>query len=162
MKAVLTDQPFSDPGWVFERKLDGVRCGAIRTGGTVRLLSRSGQDMTRSYPELVEALEVDGPDLILDGEIVAFEKGRTSFERLQRRMQIHDPARARQSGVAVYYYLFDLLEFEVATCGGCRYANASRCCARRWSFAADCALPHTAAGTGRRYSSRPVALAGRA
>jgi bifunctional non-homologous end joining protein LigD len=112
MKAVLTDQPFSDPNWVFERKLDGVRCGAIRTGGRVRLLSRSGQDMTRSYPELVEALEVDGPDLVLDGEIVAFEKGRTSFERLQRRMQIHDPARARQSGVAVYYYLFDLLEFD--------------------------------------------------
>jgi len=112
MKAVLTDQPFSDPGWVFERKLDGIRCGGIRTKGRVQLLSRSGQNMTDSYPELVEALALDGPDLMLDGEIVAFKKGRTSFERLQRRMQIRDAARARRSGVAVYYYLFDLLEFE--------------------------------------------------
>jgi bifunctional non-homologous end joining protein LigD len=112
MKAVLTDRPFTDPTWVFERKLDGVRCGAIRRGGRVQLLSRSGQSMTGSYPELVEALEQDGPDLMLDGEIVAFERGRTSFERLQRRMQIHDPVRARRSGVAVYYYLFDLLELD--------------------------------------------------
>ncbi len=112
MKAVLSDRPFTDPNWVFERKLDGIRCGAIRTGGRVRLESRSGQDMTGGYPEIVEALEQPGPDLIIDGEIVAFEKGRTSFERLQRRMQIHDPARALRSGVAVYYYVFDLLELD--------------------------------------------------
>ena len=38
MKAVLTDRPFSDPNWVFERKLDGVRCGVIRRDGAVRLV----------------------------------------------------------------------------------------------------------------------------
>jgi bifunctional non-homologous end joining protein LigD len=38
--------------------------------------------------------------------------GATSFERLQRRMQIRDPERARRSPVAVYYYLFDLLELD--------------------------------------------------
>ena len=38
MKAVLADQPFSDPNWIFERKLDGVRCRAFREGKTVRLL----------------------------------------------------------------------------------------------------------------------------
>jgi DNA ligase D-like protein (predicted ligase) len=112
MKAVLTDRPFSDPGWVYERKLDGVRCGAIRRGGHVQLLSRSGQDMSGTYPELVDALEQPGADLILDGEVVAFHRGQTSFERLQRRMQIHDPEQARRSGVAVYYYLFDLLEYD--------------------------------------------------
>ena len=31
MKAVLTDERFSDPGWIFERKLDGIRCVAIRS-----------------------------------------------------------------------------------------------------------------------------------
>ena len=41
MKAVLTDRRFSDPGWIFERKLDGIRCIAIRDGGDVRLLSRN-------------------------------------------------------------------------------------------------------------------------
>jgi bifunctional non-homologous end joining protein LigD len=110
MKAVLTDRPVTDPGWVFERKLDGIRCGAIRRDGDVQLLSRSGEALNGSYPELVELLAHSGPDLLLDGEIVAFSGRRTSFERLQQRMGIRDPALARRSRVAVYYYLFDLLE----------------------------------------------------
>jgi bifunctional non-homologous end joining protein LigD len=110
MKAVLSDQPFSDPDWVFERKLDGERCGAVRRGGRVTLLSRNGRVMDDSYPELVDALAVKGSDLLIDGEIVAFKGGQTSFERLQQRMQIRDAERARRSPVAVYYYIFDLLE----------------------------------------------------
>jgi len=110
MKAVLGDRPFSDPDWVFERKLDGERCGALRRDGQVRLLSRTGRTLNPTYPELVEALSVDGPDLLLDGEIVAFAGGRTSFARLQQRMGITDPEQARRSPVAVYYYVFDLLE----------------------------------------------------
>jgi bifunctional non-homologous end joining protein LigD len=114
MKAVLSDTPFSDPNWVFERKLDGERCGALRRGGEVRLLSRTGTVLNSTYPELVDALSVDGPDLLVDGEIVAFAGGQTSFERLQQRMGIRDPERARRSPVAVYYYLFDVLEADGA------------------------------------------------
>jgi DNA ligase D-like protein (predicted ligase) len=112
MKAVLVHAPFSDPAWIFERKLDGIRCGVVRRAGSVRLLSRSGEVLNNAYPELVEAVDLPGPDLIADGEIVAFERGRTSFARLQQRMQIRDPERARRSGVPVYYYLFDLLELD--------------------------------------------------
>ena len=111
MKATLVHGPFSDPAWIFERKLDGIRCGVVRRAGSVRLLSRSGELLDNSYPELVEAVELPGPDLIADGEIVAFAHGRMSFARLQDRMQIRDPERARRSGVAVFLYLFDLLEF---------------------------------------------------
>jgi bifunctional non-homologous end joining protein LigD len=112
MKAVLTDRPFSDPEWLFERKLDGERCGALREHGQVSLISRSGQVLDNTYPELVDALSSQGPHLLVDGEVVAFKGRQTSFERLQRRMQIHDPERARHSGVAVYYYLFDILELD--------------------------------------------------
>jgi DNA ligase D-like protein (predicted ligase) len=112
MLAVLIHAPFSDPAWIFERKLDGIRCGAIRRGGRVQLLSRHGEVMTPTYPELVESLEGTGPDVIADGEIVAFERGITSFARLQKRMHIRDPELARRSRVAVYYYLFDLLELD--------------------------------------------------
>jgi bifunctional non-homologous end joining protein LigD len=110
MKAVLHDRPFSDPNWVFERKLDGERCGALRRNGRVHLLSRTGQRLDATYPELVDELSVDAPDLLVDGEIVAFAGGQTSFSRLQQRIGIHDAERARQSPVAVYYYIFDLLE----------------------------------------------------
>jgi bifunctional non-homologous end joining protein LigD len=112
MKAVLIDRPFSDPAWLFERKLDGIRCGMRRAHGEVHLMSRSGQPLEGSYPELVDELSGEPRGMLADGEIVAFSHGVTSFSRLQRRMQIHDPDRARRSGVAVYYYLFDLLELD--------------------------------------------------
>jgi bifunctional non-homologous end joining protein LigD len=110
MKAVLSDRPFSHPDWVFERKLDGERCGGLRRDGRVTLLSRTGRALGAAYPEIADALAGDGPDLLVDGEIVAFDHGATSFSRLQQRMGISDPDRARRSAVAVYYYIFDLLE----------------------------------------------------
>jgi len=112
MLAVLTHQRFSDPGWIFERKLDGERCLAFRRGGRLRLLSRTRQLLNDTYPELVGALGPQVSDFIVDGEIVAFEGGRTSFERLQRRIQIRDPAAALSSGVRVFYYLFDVLHLD--------------------------------------------------
>jgi bifunctional non-homologous end joining protein LigD len=113
MKAVLTGEAFSDPAWIFERKLDGVRCIAFRDGAAVRLVSRTGRDMNGSYPELVEALERERcEDFVVDGEIVAFEGAVTSFSRLQRRMQLSDPEAARRTGVAVFLYVFDLLRLE--------------------------------------------------
>ena len=113
MKAVLADAPFSDPAWIFERKLDGVRCVVFRSADGVELRSRTAKPLNRSYPELVDALEAEpGQDFVADGEIVAFSGRVTSFARLQRRMQIDDPERARRTGVAVYLYLFDLLHLD--------------------------------------------------
>jgi DNA ligase D-like protein (predicted ligase) len=51
-------------------------------------------------------------DFVVDGEIVAFAGGRTSFSRLQGRMQVQDPKRARRSGIAVYLYLFDIVHLD--------------------------------------------------
>jgi len=113
MKAKLTDHPFSDPDWVFERKLDGIRASVRRQAGAVTLTSRTGKPLTPAYPELVEALEAEpATEFVADGEIVAFDGSRTSFEKLQGRMGIHDPRLARMTGIPVYLYLFDLLEFD--------------------------------------------------
>jgi bifunctional non-homologous end joining protein LigD len=113
MKAKLGDRPFDDPDWVFERKLDGIRAAVRRSGDRVTLTSRSGKSLSSSYPELVEALAAEpAPEFLADGEIVAFAGNRTSFERLQGRMQVHDPRLARLTGIPVYLYLFDLLEFD--------------------------------------------------
>ncbi|HEX5897458.1 MAG TPA: non-homologous end-joining DNA ligase [Thermoleophilaceae bacterium] len=104
MKAVLADKPFSDPDWIFERKLDGIRCLAIRDASGVQLMSRTGRRMNAEYPGLVDALEREpSEDFIADGEIVAFQNGITSFSRLQRR------GRER---VPVFLYLFDILRHE--------------------------------------------------
>jgi bifunctional non-homologous end joining protein LigD len=110
MKAVLHDRPFSDPDWIYERKLDGERCLAYRTPQGVRLRSRTDKVLNNSYPELVEALErAPSPEFVVDGEIVAFSGNIPSFSRLQGRLGISDPEHARRTGIAVYYYLFDII-----------------------------------------------------
>ncbi|MGH3980393.1 MAG: non-homologous end-joining DNA ligase [Pseudonocardiaceae bacterium] len=110
MLAVLTDARFSDEGWLFERKLDGVRVLPARDGGDTVLWSRNRKQTTDTYPELAEALDAHGPSrFVADGEIVAFEGAQTSFARLQQRIHIADRDRALRTGVAVYLYLFDLL-----------------------------------------------------
>jgi DNA ligase D-like protein (predicted ligase) len=110
MLAELSHQVFSDPDWIFERKLDGERCVAFRQGDQVKLHSRNHQSLNATYPEIVSALAQQPLDcFVVDGEIVAFEGKVTSFSRLQQRMQIDDAETAWQSGVTVYYYLFDLL-----------------------------------------------------
>jgi len=101
MKAVLTDGRFSDPKWIFERKLDGIRCVAIRSGGRVRLLSRNDLSLSERYPELATALEANACSrFAIDGEVVAFEGSQTSFARLAQR---------GQRSVAVYLYVFDVM-----------------------------------------------------
>ncbi len=110
MKATLVREAFSREGWIFERKLDGIRCLAIREGPTTRLRSRTGHELNRSYPEIAEALGRERCDqFVIDGEIVAFEGRITSFARLQGRMQLSDPDAARRTGIEVFYYVFDLV-----------------------------------------------------
>ena len=115
MLATLTDDLPTQGKWVYEPKLDGVRALIYVSGGAVRIYSRNRKPLNDAYPELVDALAtaVRG-DAVLDGEIVAFdaERGITSFSRLQQRMQLRDPVRARHSQVAIYLYLFDCLFYE--------------------------------------------------
>lgn len=111
--ATLTDDRFSDPDWIFERKLDGVRCLAFRDGRNIRLLSRNKQPMNGTYPELVDALAAqDARRFVVDGEVVAFEGRRTSFARLQGRLGLTDPDAARGTGIPVFYYVFDVLHLD--------------------------------------------------
>ncbi|GAB4256929.1 MAG: non-homologous end-joining DNA ligase [Thermoleophilia bacterium] len=116
MLATLTHDYFSDPGWIFERKLDGERCVAVCSGGRVSLFSRNQKAIDANYPEVREALERKfraagsrGGDFVVDGEIVAFVRGLSSFSALQPRMQAAEPEEARRAGPAIYYYLFDVM-----------------------------------------------------
>jgi len=104
MKAVLTPERFSDPAWMFERKLDGIRCVAIRSGSEVQLLSRNDLSLNERYPELVQALAAECCEqFVVDGEVVAFDGSRTSFTLLAQRGQHHVP---------VFLYVFDILWLE--------------------------------------------------
>jgi DNA ligase D-like protein (predicted ligase) len=101
MKAVLTDERFSDPEWIYERKLDGIRCLAFKGDANVDLRSRNDLSLNGRFPEIAEALEADpASNLVVDGEVVAFDGAQTSFARLQQRGERPTP---------VFFYVFDLL-----------------------------------------------------
>ena len=101
MKAVLTDERFSDPDWVFERKLDGIRCIAIKDAERVRLLSRNDLSMNERFPEVADALQGEAAKrFVVDGEVVAFDGDRTSFELLQQR---------GERDVEIVFFVFDVL-----------------------------------------------------
>ena len=57
MLATAVDKPFNNKDWVFEVKWDGVRAIAFVRNGVTRLQSRNGNDITATYPEVVDALQ---------------------------------------------------------------------------------------------------------
>ena len=87
MLATLSKDVVDGPEWVFEEKYDGIRAIAERKGERVRLFSRTGQDLTEGFAEVVDAIRaLPDDDLVLDGELVVFDKGGVSrFQLLQRR-----------------------------------------------------------------------------
>ena len=109
--ATLTKDRFSDPAWIFERKLDGERCVAYVAGdGEARLMSRSQHQVTSTFPEIAEALTAQGRvECVVDGEIVAFDGSQTSFARLQQRLGVRHPGPDLLAAVPVLYYIFDVL-----------------------------------------------------
>src|SRR5262245_5512289 len=95
MLATLGELPpeSADDEYAYETKFDGVRLVAYLSGGTLRLMTRNDIDVTATYPEIGGLVADAGSvELILDGEIVAFEPhtGRSSFETLQARVHLQD------------------------------------------------------------------------
>ena len=107
--------PPAGPGWAVEFKWDGIRAIVAAGNGRVRIWSRNANDITGSYPELVDgptaaALAGLGP-VLLDAEIVALDaRGRPEFTRLAQRMHVRGPASDLVARVPVLLYVFDVLD----------------------------------------------------
>jgi bifunctional non-homologous end joining protein LigD len=108
MLATRGDRLPAGPGWCHEVKWDGMRVLARVADGRVRLWSRNENDVTVSFPELAH---LDAPDLLLDGEVVAFDDGRPSFGALAERMHQKNARRAAAQAESrpVSLLLFDVL-----------------------------------------------------
>ncbi|HST49388.1 non-homologous end-joining DNA ligase [Jatrophihabitans sp.] len=96
--------------WQHEVKWDGMRVLADITDSGLRLVSRTGRDVTVSFPELV--VVTDGvKDALIDGEVIALRDGVPSFAALADRMHVGDERRARELAQVqpVTMMAFDLL-----------------------------------------------------
>jgi ATP-dependent DNA ligase len=97
--------------WTYEPKWDGFRCVAFRSGDDVELESKSGQSLTRYFPEIVAALlGVRATRFAIDGELFIESGAGFDFDALLQR--IH-PAASRVARLAeetpAKYAIFDLL-----------------------------------------------------
>ncbi len=89
-----------------EYKYDGVRAQVHKSGDQVRVFSRRLEDISASFPEVVESVQTIRHDVIIDGEIVAFSAGRPlPFQLLQRRLR----SKRAPAGIPVQYFCFDIL-----------------------------------------------------
>lgn len=109
MLATLSDKPFSDPNWIFEPKLDGMRCLLEKKGSKIVILSRNRKIQNNVFPEIVAALKKYKSDFIIDSEIVTFVGKTTSFSQLQLRMHVQNPDPKLLRKVPVVAYLFDII-----------------------------------------------------
>jgi bifunctional non-homologous end joining protein LigD len=103
MLAKLHDEPFNDPDWIYEIKWDGYRAIADVNKKDLRLYSRNGLSFKEDYPPIYEELKKIKKDVVLDGEIVAFDAGgKPAFQLLQQYEQ--------DQSVPICYYVFDCLQ----------------------------------------------------
>lgn len=108
MEASLVDTIPTGEGWQYEPKWDGVRCLAFKDEKKIELQSKSGQSLTRYFPELVSALqEINSKTFVLDGEIVD-----PKDDLLQRiHLEAHSVQKFSQEYPAKMI-VFDLLVFD--------------------------------------------------
>lgn len=111
MLAQRAPAPFDDDGWWFEPKLDGIRVLVVIHDGYVAVRTRTGREVSATYPELAGiAGAVDATDALLDGEVVAYDAtGAHSFEALQSRMHLRRPGDATAVRTPVAFVAFDVL-----------------------------------------------------
>jgi bifunctional non-homologous end joining protein LigD len=112
--------------WAVEMKWDGVRALAFIEAGRLRLVSRTGKDISATYPEVAGlGRAVAHKQAVLDGEIVALAGGRPDFEALQPRMHVSSPAQAVRLAeqTPVTYLAFDVLQLDGRPLTALRYAE---------------------------------------
>ena len=112
MLATLKRAPFDREAWLFELKYDGFRCLVRKVGSRVELLSRQGNLLNRSFPDVVAAVENVNGNFVWDAELTVDEPtGQSSFERLQLRARTSVAMRVRAAMKLhpARLYVFDML-----------------------------------------------------
>ena len=108
-------EAFDGDGWLFELKYDGYRLFAVKSAGETSLISRNGNDLTDTFPDLLEVVSaLPYTDFIIDGEAVVHDdRGLPSFARLQKRGRLRRRIDAERAALDLpaTFYAFDLPSF---------------------------------------------------
>jgi len=107
-------EPFDDENYIYELKLDGIRCIAYIEPKSVTLQNKRFKELTHIYPELSGICKCVKKRVILDGELVVLTNGKPDFYALQRRSLMTDSFRislaARKN--SVQFAAYDILYYD--------------------------------------------------
>ena len=110
MLARLTEKPFDSVDYLYEPKLDGIRCIAYVNGTGATLINRSGNDVTTKFPEICIRLKSGYTSAVLDGELVCYNNGVPDFQLMQTRMNRKYAIAQTMVENPATLVLFDILE----------------------------------------------------
>ena len=96
--------------YAVEWKWDGIRVQAVHQGGETRLYSRGGDDISQSFPDIVEAFDREG---VIDGELLVrgTDQGgeAASFNALQKRLGRKTVSKKMREEFPAFVRIYDLL-----------------------------------------------------
>lgn len=104
-------EPFDDDDYIYELKLDGIRCLAYLDADNTTLRNKHNKDVTDIYPELSEIHKCAKKRCILDGELVIFKDGKPDFYSLQARSLKSDPFKIKlvAKKLPVQFVAYDMI-----------------------------------------------------
>ena len=107
-------EPFDDDDYIYELKLDGIRCVAYIEPKSVTLQNKRFKDLTDIYPELSDICKCVKKRVILDGELVVLTDGKPDFYALQKRSLMGDKFRISLAAKKnpVQFVAYDILYFD--------------------------------------------------
>ena len=104
------ERPFNNENFRYEIKFDGIRALIHVSKNSFKIVSRNHKDITKYYPELIKIKQLVGDKkVIFDGEIIALDKGKPSFQRLQARSHLKEIGKDELEDNPVYFIAFDIL-----------------------------------------------------
>ena len=104
------DKPFNDNKYLYEIKFDGIRAIIHVSNNSLKIISRNGKNMTKLYPELEKIKSIVGNNkVIFDGEIIALDKAKPSFQKLQMRSRLKTINKDIIEEIPIYFICFDIL-----------------------------------------------------
>jgi DNA ligase 1 len=98
---------------ICEFKYDGIRMQLHKFGDEVKMFSRKLEDVAASFPEIVSAVSLLEADFILDGEVLAYRRGRpVHFQELQKRLRRKAVTDRLMAEIPVVYVPYDIMYFD--------------------------------------------------
>lgn len=110
-----TEQPpFDDDAYIYEIKMDGVRCLAYLYKDHVELINKRHLKLNSKFPELKSLYKQAKKPCVIDGELHVFQDGKSDFFAIQRRTLTSDPFRIRQHSkkFPAVFTAFDILNLD--------------------------------------------------